>query len=298
MLVPNPDIDEVALREFVAAEFGRTNNEKLAFRPVGGDSWSYRLGPWWVNVRRDRQGSSAAAFETAFDLKVSGLEWVLAPACGRSGQLVHDFKSWPVVVFPFVEGTPIFPRFASRSQAEAVHQMIDQLHQATSVRALPTESFALPFKDELAAGIERAFAGAVQAGPYGARVTKLVRENAAYLESLRRKMAECQDECRSEATAPVLTHGEPNRGNVMQGHNRLVLMDWGDLAWGPPERDLVQLGDFGVPTDGRPTFRRFYELHWILGEIAEYVARFSGPHAGDAQDEQSWKELLHYLKFR
>lgn len=44
MRVPNPDIDDVEPVEFVAAEFGIPNNEKLTFRPVRGDSWSYRLG--------------------------------------------------------------------------------------------------------------------------------------------------------------------------------------------------------------------------------------------------------------
>jgi hypothetical protein len=32
------------------------------------------------------------------------------------------------------------------------------------------------------------------------------------------------------------------------------------------------------------------------GEIAEYAARFAAPHAGDAEDEQMWRERALYLE--
>lgn len=47
--------------------------------------------------------------------------------------------------------------------------------------------------------------------------------------------------------------------------------------------------EFGVE------FLRCYELLWILGEIAEYVARFAHPHPGNAEDAEKWNELLLYL---
>jgi spectinomycin phosphotransferase len=41
---------------------------------------------------------------------------------------------------------------------------------------------------------------------------------------------------------------------------------------------------------------RFYRLRWDLGEIAEYVARFAAPHAGNAEDDEKWRELALYLR--
>jgi hypothetical protein len=40
---------------------------------------------------------------------------------------------------------------------------------------------------------------------------------------------------------------------------------------------------------------RFYELRWILGEVAEYVAALTLPHTGDAEDLRMRRELDNYL---
>ena len=113
---------------------------------------------------------------------------------------------------------------------------------------------------------------------------------------MRAEWAVVQDACRADASAFVLTHGEPDRGNVMvTTDGELLLMDWGELRWGPPERDFAALADLGLEPSGRPEFLRCYELLWILGEIAEYVARFAHPHPGNAEDAEKWNELLLYL---
>ena len=100
-----------------------------------------------------------------------------------------------------------------------------------------------------------------------------------------------------DETPLVLTHGEPNGGNVLRVNDgRLYLIDWGDLAYGPPERDWSQMSGLGLDLPIRPAFGRFYELRWVLSEVAEYVARFAAPHAGSAEDEDKWNELGRYLR--
>ena len=95
----------------------------------------------------------------------------------------------------------------------------------------------------------------------------------------------------------MLTHGEPNSGNVLRDRSgRLYLIDWGDLTYGPPERDWTSLGDLGIALPAREPFTRFYQLRWDFGEIAEYTARFAAPHVGSAEDDDRWRELLRYLQ--
>ena len=94
----------------------------------------------------------------------------------------------------------------------------------------------------------------------------------------------------------MLSHGEPN-GNAIRARNgRLLLLDWGSAAWGPPERDwwdfAYLLPDVGV----RPRFQRFYQLRFILSEVAEYTSRFLEDHAGDDDDQRMWGDLCRYVE--
>jgi hypothetical protein len=73
-------------------------------------------------------------------------------------------------------------------------------------------------------------------------------------------------------------------------------MDWGDLQFGPPERDWTSLSGLGLNLSVRESFSRFYHLRWNLGEIAEYIARFTTPHSGSVEDADKWQELLLYLR--
>lgn len=295
MRLPDIKLDETALLALVTELYG-AESARLEFQPAGGDSWCYCVDGWWVSVRRDRQGHVPQAYEAARDLRDLGLDFVLAPEMGRNGAVVQRLGSRPVVVFRREAGRPIFPDQATPEQAERVESMVAALHTAYVARDLPQETFELPFADELRRAVARALAGAAGGGPYGEAVTRLVRNHSEHLAALEEEMRVCQVACRLQQPRPVLTHGEPNRGNVfVTADGRLLSMDWGELAWAPAERDLVMRPDIGLPAAGDATRLRFYELRWVLSEIAEYVARFTQPHAGDTEDGAMWRELLLYL---
>lgn len=106
----------------------------------------------------------------------------------------------------------------------------------------------------------------------------------------------CQLACRGDAGGFVLTHGEPAPPNVIvSAEGQLLLLDWGDLLWAPPERDALGLAEVGIDTPGRSHVKRFYELRWVLGEVAEYVARLTDRHEGTAEDAEKRRELARYL---
>jgi spectinomycin phosphotransferase len=291
MLLPDPDIDVAALEELVAAEFGAAGTP-LVFAPGGGDSWSYRAGELWVSVRRDRQGHRPASYHAVRELADRGCSFVLAPLRGRSGRVVlDDGRGRPVLVFPFVEH-----RVVRAADTEALRGVVAALHAASVTTALEPERFDLYFDDELDDALAQARVGPVDAGPYGRRVETLLRENAHRIAGMREEIAECRRACRAFGEDGfVLTHGEPDGNVIATGDGRLMLVDCGDLRWGPPERDLLRLRDAGADVGGRPVVFRFYELLWVLGEIAEYAWRFTHAHAGDAADDDKWAELLLYL---
>jgi spectinomycin phosphotransferase len=160
-----------------------------------------------------------------------------------------------------------------------------------------SESFDLPFADELEAAIARAAAGSPIAGPLGSDVSDLVRRNAARIGDWREEIAVCQERCRASPGELVLTHGEPEPPNVLiTPDDELLLLDWGDLLRAPPERDALSLRSLGLTPPTRRDFLRYYELRWILSEVAEYVSRFMSPHEGNAEDLEKRGELARYLE--
>jgi spectinomycin phosphotransferase len=295
VLLPDPSIDVSALAQLLADEY---DSEPLTptFVPAGGDSWCYRAGPWWVSVRRDRQGHFPANYEAARELRDAGYEFVLAPARGRSGRVVHSVGGRPVVVTEFVEARPNFRDGLTREQLQELSRAIDALHAARVSADVPSESFDLPFASELDQVLARAFDGADEAGPLGSDVSRLVRRNDSRIKEWREAIAYCQERCRAAPGDLVLTHGEPDPPNVIiTPDGEMFLLDWGDLLRAPPERDALALRSLGIAAPSRPDVLRFYELRWILSEVAEYVGRFTSPHQGNAEDREKRGELARYL---
>jgi spectinomycin phosphotransferase len=295
VLLPNPSIDATSLAHLLAAEFGASDLTPR-FVPAGGDSWSYRAGPWWVSVRRDRQGHFPANYEAARELRDAGYEFVLAPVRGRSGSVVHSVSGRPVVVTEFVEARANYREGLAPSHVAALVRAVEDLHSARVSADVRAESFDLPFADELEGALARAVAGRDSAGPFADEVSDLVRRNSARIGDWREEIAVCQERCRASPGELVLTHGEPEPPNlIITPDDELLLLDWGDLLRAPPERDALSLRSLGIARPARRDALRFYELRWILSEVAEYVSRFTSSHVGDAEDREKRRELARYL---
>jgi spectinomycin phosphotransferase len=296
MLLPNPEIDERALAGLVAARYGAAPT-RLAFAPVGGDGWHYRCPPFWVSVRRDRQGHCPAAYRAAGELRDAGLDFVLAPLPDATGRIVHRLGRFPVVVLPLVEGATLFEAGLRRGEAEQIHGMCLRLHAARGATPLAAETFDLPFRDELRSGLERALHAGPHLGPYAEALRDLIARNRSRILAMLAETEALAVACRADPLPFVPTHGEPDHGNVLRDTaGRLYLIDWGELRLGPPERDWASLEGLGLAPPARAPFMRFYHLRWDLGEIAEYTARFAAPHPGNAEDDDRWGELRLYLQ--
>jgi spectinomycin phosphotransferase len=282
------ELAERALAALVAERYG-ADPAGLAFVPVGGDGWHYRCPPFWVSVRRDRQGHVPNAYAAAGELARGGLEFVLAPLPDSAGRVVHRLGPFPVVVLPLNDGATLDDTGMGEDDLRAVAALCERLHAATCATPLPTERYELPFAAELRDGLAAAERAGVHTGPYGERLRDLVARNRDGVAALIAEMGALASACRADPAPLVLTHGEPSGNNVLRdAAGRLYLVDWGDLAYGPPERDWSALVPYGLKLPVRPQFARFYKLRWILGEVGEYVARFAAPHEGNAEDAHKW----------
>jgi spectinomycin phosphotransferase len=200
------------------------------------------------------------------------------------------------VVTEFVEARANYREGLAPVHRQELARAVKELHSARVSADVRSESFDLPFADELEGALARAVAGSHAAGPLGSDVSDLVSRNAARIGDWREEMAVCQGRCRASPGELVLTHGEPEPPNVLiTPDDELLLLDWGDLLLAPPERDALSLRSLGIAPPARRDFLRFYELRWILSEVAEYVSRFTSPHEGNAEDLEKRAELARYL---
>lgn len=295
MLVPPPDLNPRLLKRALAAQYD-LGDAPLEFRPLGEDSWCYRCERWWISVRRDLRGHFPAAYEAAAQLRSSGLDFVLAPARGRDGGVVHHVAGYPVLVFPYVSAIPLADASPTPDETRCVMAMLDRVHASSVAAGLAAEDYTLSFEQDLDRAVDAAARRPGDAGPYTDALHRLLRHHLASIRAMRAEVAELAAACRASVPPTALTHGEPLASNILRTRSGLLVADWGDAMWGPPERDWCHvLRTLGTAPPSRPTVQRFYELKWVLSEIAEYATTFLQPHEGHADDAAMWQRLRRYL---
>lgn len=294
MLLPPPDLDMATLLEMLGKQFGTCGNPE--FLPLGEDSWCYRLDELWISIRRDLRGHDPRAYNAVYQLRLAGLDFVLAPSPGLDGDIVHTVQGRPVVVFPYVAAEPLDRTADRKPYFGKVVELLRRIHDCDPGVALPTEDYRLPYDKVLDRVLESVDAGGPETGPFSQRLHRLVMTHRARIEGKRERLAQLAESCAASAGRPVLTHGEPRAQNILRHGSGLLFADWGDARWGPPERDWFHvLATLGTAPPCRPDFLLFYKLRWDLDEIAEYAGRFLGDHVGDAEDQAMWGRLSQYL---
>jgi spectinomycin phosphotransferase len=99
---------------------------------------------------------------------------------------------------------------------------------------------------------------------------------------------------------PVLTHGEPHPGNLLQWEGRRVLVDWDTVGLAPPERDVWSVAETTEDLEryadaaGRTVSASalaLYRLRWDLEETTVFVDWFRAPHDRSPDTEEAWQGL-------
>jgi len=296
VLQPLQELDEALLVRVLRDQYGASGHA-LEFMPVGEDSWSYRLDDLWVSVRRDLRGHFPEAYETVSRLRELGNESLLAPLAGSDGKAVREVCGHPVVVFPYVLAAPVAVP-PGPGELDQVIAVLSRLHRSRPDTDPGVEDYALSFEDDLDRAVDQASATGPDSGPYSTRVRRLIRRNHDRVASLRSELKDLAALCLASDEPRVLTHGEPHPGNILRpvDGGGLLLVDWTELRWGPPERDWYHvISSFGAGPRCRPEFFRYYEIRWWLSEFAEYATWFLGDHVDGEEEPGMWERMTCYF---
>jgi hypothetical protein len=319
VLVAPRDLDEAVLAGAVQRGWG-IRVASMGYLAAGSGSHHWRVAgangaEWFVTVDElenkrvsasesldEGFGRLRAALGAAVALRDAGREFVVAPVPAGAGEPAVRFGGrFAVAVYPCVDGRSHEWGEWTAELRSAALDMVAAVHTASAQARGPAlaDDFAVPFRDQL----EAVCAGGdvPERGPYTTPAARLLWQHAAAITRLLHRYDELATVGRARPGRNVLTHGEPHPGNVMLAGGGWRLVDWDTAAIAPPERDLWHLD----PGDGStldayaamtgvaplPELIEGYRLGWDIKDMAADTARFLRPHAGDADDAESWRLL-------
>lgn len=312
-------IDKHALGQALNAAY-RLDVSELSFMPKGEDAYAYlaRSPDGTRRFVRVQAVGRAPALEQVYRATRAlhddhGLWQVVAPDATRQGAYTLPFGDYLVAVFPFIEGATLWQHGASDDDIAAAATLLAAVHHCDPQRLPPlaAETFANPFEAPIRRALHVAAAPPADCTLVQREACRLLHAERADIEATLRHMARIGEAARQHTDTWLLTHGDPNLDNFLKdSHGALHLTDWGEIAPGPPERDLFAFTDarFDVflqqyaalrgPLALRAETFAFYFYRWALQEIADYATRLLFQQPGPEEEAHAWAELQDYLPMR
>jgi Ser/Thr protein kinase RdoA (MazF antagonist) len=291
----------------------------LTFIPKGEDALAY-VGRtsggarYFVRVQRAaRAAGLARIYAVLYALRHQrGLSQVVAPCPSRQGGVVIPFGDYTVALFPYIEGRTLYELTPSPEDIAGAGALLAELHAVSPEGlSLSRERFENPFEGPILHALDVARAPSPAEAPVQRDLRRLLLAEQADIRTTCAHMQALRAQAETLTIDWVVTHGDPNRDNVLKDRaGRLHLTDWGELALGPAERDL----SFWTG-DAFETFLRhyaslrpdlvlhralfeFYFYRWSLQEIADFSTRILFDALGPEEDAHAWEELQNYLPIR
>lgn len=286
--------------------------------PKGEDADAYRAitidgTPYFVRVQRGgpEVQMDVALAATAVLHAQCGLTAVVAPLPTTRGAFTSRLATSTVAVFPFIRGTSAYDHELGNADWQRLATIVAAVHDSGAscrLPALPREAYDNPFAATIRNALQRADSAGVRWSPVQHQMAALLQAERADLEATMQQFARLGDQARLLAVDMVPTHGDPNLANVLQSDaGSLHLIDWGELAFGPRERDLMFFtGDrFAAFTQTYLAQTRsprlhldlfaFYLYRWALQEIADYTTRLLLETNDVDTRTHAWQEVQPYL---
>jgi spectinomycin phosphotransferase len=284
---------------------------EVEYAPVGGGSYHWQVRDVrggrvfvtvddldqkaWLGDTRDASFDGLTdAFDTAAELAVHGLSFVVAPLRTRDGApLVRLDDRYSLALFPFVEGEPgTWGGYETDADRLAVVELVAAVHGVpVAARVIGLE---LSGREQLEAALQDLdvpWTG----GPLAEPTREAMRVAAPALVDLLAVADRLRAQAEAHGVRSVVTHGEPHSGNIVRTSDGPALVDWDTVALAPPERDLWMLTGEGMEEHYGQGVNAaaldYFRLSWDLKDLAEYLNLLRAPHTVN-EDSLRWVEFV------
>ena len=312
------DLEILARR--LRSEYG-VEVSSLVFLPKGEESYNFvaESVSGDLFVARLQRHADTPDFEHSLRIAAElrdrgGLASIVSARPTVHGTLTAGIDSYRLALFPFIKGATAYAQPVSDRVISCLGSLLAAVHaRAGVVQALkpPSESFENPFRQPITDALTWARGPAPPANRHQHDVRRLLLSEATDLTGFMNGFDDLGRCARSLDLRFVITHGDPNLDNVIVSPDGdLHLIDWGEVALGPRERDLssyssdrldVVLGGYLGAAESpvlHADLFQFYQHRWCLQEIGDYTTRIISVNTDPAEDEHAWVELQPYLPIR
>jgi spectinomycin phosphotransferase len=295
---PPSDLTDAEVLDLVRSGWSQTVDrvEHLAVG-FGAHHWRAEQAgvPIWFATydrfgERHTASSLAAAYAGAVELAERGLEFVLAPALARFGDILLPVAGGALSCTPWVTGDVVGsgPLIDAPTAAQNIADLA-RLHMSTPPEQI--HSWKPVVDPDLGARLRCLVAEPWETGPYGESARAVIAQRLASIHAWTDRYLELAAVAVDRRWVP--THGETHTANQLRTADGIRFVDWESLLLAPRERDLSTLVQAGYRDQVRAdrVMVELFDLEWRLSEIEAYAAWFAAAHTGTTDDRIAYAGL-------
>lgn len=316
MIEEHPDLPATRVA-YVARREWMVDVNTVDHLPLGTRRWHWVLGDddgprWLATVEPVNTPAARAARIAAHEAAAAvgqTLPFAVAPVHTRDARIAVDVRVGALLTLtPYVEGTAYGDGpLANDEERCMAARLMGDLHHRTRPRLFPMWRPQLGRDDADRRGdLERCLADDTwSGGPWSGPASGLVHEAAPVVRQALRRFTLLGAAVAGTPQRWVVTHGDPSAANLVRTPDGTRLLDWGQVAIAPRERDLwdalggaegsepwfAYLESGGRPDPLSPDTLELFALQRHLGVVAELSARFSGEHDDTEDDRRLFGDL-------
>ncbi len=252
-------------------------------------------------------------------LKTAGVKEVIPPlktVHGRPTQRIGDFT---LIVYPFIEGQDGFSRNLTDDQWAELGKALRQVHEIavplSIQKEIRRESYSPKWRETV-----RSLYVHIEAEPIsdstGLKLRKFLKENMLTIRQLVDGAEQLGHKSQEQSSKFVLCHSDIHAGNVLiDGHNRIYIVDWDEPIMAPKERDLMffcgGVGNVWNNPDDEKLFYKgygmteinmtilaYYRYERIVEDIAVYARELLMTKGDETERVEMYRQFVDLFKPR
>lgn len=224
-------------------------------------------------------------------LHEAGIQQIIPPVKTLQGQLTQTLEDDTLIVYPFVEGQNGFTHHLTDHQWINLGIALRKVHEIDVPSSIQNQVRREAYSPKWREAVKALYVH-IENQPIGdaiaLKLLKFMKINLPAIRRLVNTAEELGQKLQGQSPKFVLCHSDIHGGNVLvDGNDKLFIVDWDDPIMAPKERDLMFIGG-GVAnvwnkpyeeklfyegygkTEINPLILAYYRHERIVEDIAEY----------------------------